>query len=136
MQLNTFVLFKLLIYHYYNFIVLESCSNSNDVFMISFELHECYGDDAPAPCAGALVPAGAVDLGEASAAADRNAIELNEWFEQCIPQFSYIYLSGTKYNNYGLETGVDMQVFQVLDSPRKRITMQMGAKHRPQHLRM
>ena len=58
--------------------------------MISFDLHECVGDDAPAPGAGALVPAGAVDLEEVSAAADRNAIELNEWFEQCIPQYSYL----------------------------------------------
>ena len=78
------------------FFVIEICFNSKDVFMISFDLHECVGDDAPAPGAGALVPAGAVDLEEVSAAADRNAIELNEWFEQCIPQYSYLTFSVTK----------------------------------------
>ena len=104
--------------------------------MISFDSHACVGDDAPAPGAGALVPDGAVDFEEVSAAADRNAIELNEWFEQCIPQYSYLTFSATKYNAYGLETGVDIQVFQVLDCPRKLITIQTGAKYRQQQPRM
>ena len=93
----------------------------NHIMSMAFDALKPF-DDADG---SVLADAPCVKVSVMTAVAERNAIQLNEWMEQCIPTYSFVTVSvdfgGNGEGNNGLHT------FQTLEAPRKLVTINTKA---------
>ena len=109
--------------------------NAIVIVILVFYNADC-GDDAPpappADPAGVIVPVMPV-LADMSDDAQQDAIDINEWLESAIPIYSFVSL---RIPDEDVRIEDRVHFYQVLDYPRKLITVNTLAKKTVQQARM